>query len=595
MTPWIEISEGKCTLPGAQRSALEPLIEDVLFEYMAGQCALEDGDLTAPMQLTFSKAMEVLQARQARWLDRVSEVISPLGLAADPLSRKSAALMADVLAEAHGYFRRNSPETWRAATQCEDANKRFLLLWSDFFAARLMDWLQKNQMIADHEELELADTLVECAKLWIRQLSDGITSETLATKILPDTSPECTLTFKRGPLVLRVRGRPQVAIQFPNELVQYSLAGHETAHLELMKGVLNAALTAVPPESAVTVVFVRTRIVDKAAPDAGGVAEHFKGFAGNGAAVRKLKSKASAAKIGSATSLKNALLLLGGGGSGKSELLRRLASALDVPCVEFSGAFVRRPADLIAAIRKALAPADGVLAPGTPFVLGLEHVQHWHRCAAEFLPLFDDRRRHLVADDDVCDLSAATVVVMAHSRSQVPESFVSRLQLIELEPYRAAEVGQIVIQYMKAHDAVLADDAGLLLARMARCVPGRALDYARDLLERHSSAPKLVPLTTATVRALAPKLWRVDESGLTHLDYLYLRALEAGPRGLPALQQLLPISVDEISVDVEPFLRESGAIKLTPKGRALTATGEQLIHRHRSSLEDASMENEAAH
>jgi Holliday junction resolvasome RuvABC ATP-dependent DNA helicase subunit len=84
----------------------------------------------------------------------------------------------------------------------------------------------------------------------------------------------------------------------------------------------------------------------------------------------------------------------------------------------------------------------------------------------------------------------------------------------------------------------------------------------------------------------------VDELGLVDLDYLYLQALESGPRGLPALQQLLPISAEEIAMDVEPYLIDIGAVHLSQRGRALTAYGESLIHRHRSEQSERRLENE---
>jgi Holliday junction resolvasome RuvABC ATP-dependent DNA helicase subunit len=138
----------------------------------------------------------------------------------------------------------------------------------------------------------------------------------------------------------------------------------------------------------------------------------------------------------------------------------------------------------------------------------------------------------------------------------------------------------------------MAKDALLLLAKVGRCLPSRALDYTRDLVERHSSGPTAIPLNSQSIRTLAAKLWHVDELGLVDLDYLYLQALESGPRGLPALQQLLPISAEEIAMDVEPYLIDIGAVHLSQRGRALTAYGESLIHRHRSEQSERRLENE---
>ena len=71
----------------------------------------------------------------------------------------------------------------------------------------------------------------------------------------------------------------------------------------------------------------------------------------------------------------------------------------------------------------------------------------------------------------------------------------------------------------------------------------------------------------------------MDERGLTAKDYQYLQALESGPKGLPALQQLLPFSGTELTATIEPYLVHLGTVYRSARGRVLTVLGEQLLHR----------------
>ena len=595
MTPWIEIDVVRCTLAAAERRALEPLIHDVLFEYMARQCALGEADATEPMTLTLTKAAEILSAQLPRFRDRLAAQISSLELPGEnPLPRRANDLVDEMLREAHIFCRREGGESWQVAARNPDAARRFQLLWSDFFSARLLDWLQRHELTTDSEDLELADALVECAKIWIKDVSLHMTGSFHTDPMLPDTEQVRTVSLKRGPLELRIRGNPNASIRVKHDgehvLLHHALSDVSRTETQIMQSLLNAALLADETPTDVALHIFRTRINEQAARFEDAVEDAFSGFHGNRAMVRRLKTKCAFARRRPVPRLLRPILLTGGTGCGKSDLVHRMAKAMEIPCIEVSGAFARRPADLVLAIRRGLSGVHASPGIGTPFILALDHVEHWQGQTADFMPLFAERQRRIVIDGDVCDISPVSVVIMAQSASQVPEAFLPKLQRLELDPYRPSEVAELVQALFQKQHLSLPDDAAEAMAKMARCTPGRSLDYARDLLERHTAAPRTVPLSVEGLASLAPRLWRVDESGLTQMDYLYLQALEAGPRGLPALQQLMPVSGDEITVGVEPFLFEIGAVQRTAKGRALTASGEQLVHRHRSRMEAARVE-----
>ena len=590
MTPWIEITELKCRVSCADRAALVPLVHDVLFEYMARQCALGEAEPGEPMTISVGKAMEVMEAQSPRWRERLANLVSPLQIGDNPLPKRTQELVDDLLSEAHSFYRREGADSWLAATKSSDQDRRFKLLWSDFFAARLLDWLQQRELTTDPDSLELADALVECAKRWIQFAASICLPGSEPAQIFPSSEQELVLSLRRGPLELRVRGNGAPCIQVKgsdaaaSQVIQFILADQHSLESAIMQLLLNMELQKSDPDTEGSLSLLVPRQNEQAARFEPGVESAFQGFVGNPSVIRRLKGKINLTRGLPARKLSKPLLILGGTSCGKSELASRIARGLKVPLVEVSGAFVRKPDDLMHAIRR-----DVFQELDSPFVLAVDHPQHWKRNASEFLSLLDDANPSLVSTDAALALPQLTLIFMAHSLTQLPDPFLSRIQCVELESCTESDVSNLVDRYFHTNRVQIAADVPKAIARMAKLVPGRALDYARDVAERQSSTPRTGQLTAAEVQSLAPRLWRVDELGLNQLDYLYLQALETGPRGLPALQQLLPVSADEIMLEVEPYLMEIGCVQRTPKGRSLTAWGETLIHRHRSKQEAAAL------
>jgi holliday junction DNA helicase RuvB len=593
MTPWIDIRSYRCVLPPSVQEQILPQLHDVLFEYMARQCALGEADPAEPMTLSVTKVVELISAHESRWEDKLKSMTAFIPRLACPLPRRAADLVHEILEEAHSFCRREGLESWAVASRSTDEERRFKLLWSDFFAVRLMDWLQQRDLTGNTDSLDQADILVECAKQWMREAARAAAAQSSPDIVLPSTEQEHVLCLKRGPLELRVRGQPGTGIRQlksatqPERWVQFAFGEARAARSALMQMVLNMALLKVPSQVEGTLILLSAQQNEHGSAFPPAVETAFRGICGNPSIVRRLKTRLAEATKTKSQRLPQPLLILGGTGCGKSELTRRVARAMDQPCVELSAAFVRRPEDLLANIRRSLTHEHDAHAPA--FVLGLDHIQHWRRQAGDFLPLLDERKPRLVTEEDSLSLANATIVLMAHSLTQVPDAFLNRLQCMELDYCSVGDVSGLVNTFFDANQVELMPDVATLVAKMARQVPGRALDYARDLLERHSATGRNTPIMESEVLQLSPRLWRVDDLGLTSLDYLYLQALETGPRGLPALQQLLPVSADEIMWELEPYLIELGCVHRTSKGRTLTAQGEVLVHRHRSRQETSSV------
>jgi hypothetical protein len=184
------------------RRTVEPLILDALLEYAMRHRASQDA--SPILHLTLTQAMDVLTAQQSRWHKRLAGVAASLQLHTDGVPRKVGGHLPDLLRSAQEFFRREGAATLKTASATETAEARFSILWTDFFSRCLLDWLREHDLIGDAGYLETADALVECAKLWIRELARLMNSELPA---FSDTERDVSITLERGPIKLRVRGR----------------------------------------------------------------------------------------------------------------------------------------------------------------------------------------------------------------------------------------------------------------------------------------------------------------------------------------------------------------------------------------------------
>ena len=586
----------------ALRTALEPLILDTLFEYCVRHRTRAGVASDSAVQLTLVQAMEVLAAHQTRWKERLQSVVAPLNLAQDGLPRRTGVQLQELLLKAHEFFRREGAATFRAASAVAEERRRFRMLWTDLFSRRVLDWLRENELITDTDNLDIADALVECAKLWTLDIARQIDPATATRPPEPsgfflDADSEITALFERGPVKLKVRGRPEALLLRPVEggfeLHEYKFGEPDLAELRIAQMVLYMALL----ERAKKVTCLRGTLGlfrAHSSNDLPGfppeVEQAFAGFLGNAAVVRRLKLKASLARRDSPPRMGDNLLLSGPGGLGKTELARRMARAVDTPLVELTSGVLKGPEELIAAIDKTLAetgrkPVESGREDGRPvlvyppLVLLLRHAHELRRKTEALASLIDLKERRLVTATCTALFPSTIILATTPEPGKLSEAFLSRFRRLDLELYLPEEVAVMLRPVFEEKGMKLSDPLALLLARIGRCNPRRALELAREFRDHHEYAPAATPLTREALLKLARTDWHVDERGLTTKDYQYLAALESGPKGLPALQQLLPFGGDEVTALIEPYLLQLGTIHRSARGRVLTVLGEQLLHR----------------
>lgn len=579
----------------ALRKALEPLILDALFEHGVRRGATLD----APMHLTMAHALEVLAAQSTRWQERLGAKAAGMDLRTAGVSRRAAERLHAMLRTTHHFFRREGAVTVSAATETEDREARFTMLWTDLFSRCLLDWLRDHDLIGDPAHLDEADTLVECAKLWVKDLAAQLTSDTDSGTFFLDAERDIQTTFERGPIKLRVRGRPDSLLLRPEDdgvkVISYLLGEPQGVALRVVQMLLNMAVIERTKGLRITggsIVFFRAQPVDdlvKHLPKE--VLEAFEHYVGNEPATLVLKKTAAAARKLKEPCIIEPCLIVGASGVGKTELARCTARALGVPLVAVHAGSIGDADDLVREVSESLEeqhlnPAvhiEGNADPTLrfpPMVLLLDDAQGLRSDAAWLQQLLSPVRRLRCADGEA-HFPHASILAACTDVGKMPPAYAQKFRRIELEPCAVDDVARIVQDIFTTAKLELPSELAVQIARMGRCNPLRARLFASELRDRHTASPNKSPLIRETLMQLAGKHWKVDEHGLGARDYRYLQALESGPKGLPSLQQLLPTLADEFVMHIEPYLLQCGAIHRGPRGRALTVLGEQWLHRNR--------------
>jgi holliday junction DNA helicase RuvB len=592
------------TTPDVRRS-LEPLVLDVLFEYAARQHAQEGGTAAGTAQLSIAQALDVLTSQKARWQERLRQLTSPLKISTLGVPRDFGTKLNTLLQESHLFFRREGAGTFRIAAKTADSKRRFGVLWADLFSRCVLDWLREEDLLGHVDRLETADMLVECLKLWVHSLSaflgkpDG--NEPDPSHYFNDLENDVTATFERGPIKLKIRGRP-IALQINGgstgyDATSYQYCDQDAAELQIAQFVLWMSIMERSKATLCrnsTIVFFNPASNEAKEAYPAEVHTAFDGYVGNAIGVQRLKRRITKARSMSRSYIVDNYLLAGTAGMGKTELARRIAKALDVPFVPVHVTATLSGCDVVSALDEALGKlgkrATSVESEGDretvkypPLFLYFDDVHELRNRANQFLNLLEPRDRRVFGSDRVGLLSEATIVASTDDATRLTEALQSRFRRIDLDSYRDVEVAEIVTAAGLRAGVALPRPVALLLSRMGKYNPRRATAYANDLCVMHATVPATAPISRETIMVLGRRDWKVDEHGLSDRDYQYLRALESGPKGLPALQQLLPTGGDDFVRVIEPYLLQIGAISRSNRGRSLTVIGEQLLYRRAAS------------
>jgi MoxR-like ATPase len=313
----------------------------------------------------------------------------------------------------------------------------------------------------------------------------------------------------------------------------------------------------------------------------------FDGFVGNENAIYRIKNDLMAAALADPPHLSKNYLLSGEPSTGKTEIARRMATALDLPFVKLEGRGLTpaRLFTLIAAeLRDRGVRAEQVgrmsgrpLLRYPPLVIFVDEVHLVPRPVQEsFLTALEPNDRTMDAGAHVARMDQTTFIFATTRTSDVDNAFRTRCTPVQLRAYALDEVAEIVRRRTAGEN--WPTEVYLKIAELGRMVPRIALELASELrteilVTEHPG--RGVPEHLDRVR----RAREVDERGLTALDWQYLETLERwGPLGEQNITTRLgTVDRDRIVEEVEPLLLRLGFITKGLRGREITPEGRRYI------------------
>lgn len=318
------------------------------------------------------------------------------------------------------------------------------------------------------------------------------------------------------------------------------------------------------------------------------VTKAFDGFIGNEAAVRRLRNDLLSALIDDPPHLSKNFLFTGQPSTGKTELARRIANALDLPFIKLDGSGLRSRDKLFDMIRgelsaKNLTPSQVGNQAGLPIlyypplIVFIDEVHLVPRPVQEsLLTMLEALDRTVTLPNEIALMNRTTFMFATTRASDTDAAFRSRCTEVQLKEYTEQEVAEIL---KRRHPHDWSTPVYQRAAILGRQVPRIALELLKELetaITVSDHPEKTVEEHLEDVR----RARELDENGLTLIDREYLNILEQEQRpvGEKAITNMLgTVDRERITDEIEPFLRRRGFIRFGPQGREITPKGREYV------------------
>jgi len=264
------------------------------------------------------------------------------------------------------------------------------------------------------------------------------------------------------------------------------------------------------------------------------------------------------------------ILLYGPPGLGKTTLAQIVANELGVQIKVTSGPAIERSGDL-AAVLSSLNPGD---------VLFIDEIHRLPRFVEEVLyGAMEDYVLDIVIGKDAStrsiriDLPPFTLIGATTRFGDLSAPLRDRFGVVfRLSYYKLPELRQIVQRTAGVYQNAIDEDAVVSLARRSRGTPriaNRLFRRVRDFAEIIGDGVITNDITNHALSKLG-----IDQNGLDHTDYRYLKAIiekfNGGPVGIETIAASIQEEMTTVEDVYEPYLLMEGYIKRTPRGRVAT-------------------------
>lgn len=325
------------------------------------------------------------------------------------------------------------------------------------------------------------------------------------------------------------------------------------------------------------------------------VREGFYGYIGNEEAVYAIERDLILALADEQPRLARAFLLWGPSSAGKTEMAKRVAGVMGLPFNTFAGATLKNVKQVISTMERAAAANQTPIRPAgerggmqvyriPPMLIFVDECHDMKEMVQEtFLTMIEANDRTAVVEIEremrVYDVSEVGFIFATTHPHLLLRTFRNRCTEIALRSYTAVEVAAMVRNKYDLPADIVAD-----IASCNKCIPRKAIDFARDVLSES------VTRQNADMHQCFARVARgkgiLGVNGLTRNDIHVLRVIAKlnGPASKPRpagagliVSQLGEIDRREIRDEIEPFLIAKGYINSTERGRVITARGRMLL------------------
>jgi holliday junction DNA helicase RuvB len=515
--------------------------------------------------------------------------------------------------EASSFFRREGGDCIRVGLRLSTEEEFFQHVWNCLFSRKILMQAQSSEMLRDENGVQVCDLVIESLKKWVRHVCShlwGLPADTFnPSAFFLDTETTLTAELEYRGEKIHLRGKPDAVFLDQQKsqihVWEYKFGQQGQIELQIAQVLLYMSLieaakgcdcssgcltffrlvedTNVDPE--IALFFERRKPKEPFDPR---VEKAFRGYIGNDHAVYQLKVLLTLGLKQKTPKAGINFMFCGPGGTGKTELARRMAEALGTPFVNVPATAFKNLEELVQKIDSVVEESGTTLEQvgtdsGMPLLLYpaltvfVDEVHAMARKADAYLNMLEPKERRAVCRDRVCDFRNLVFLAATTDKGRLPTAFLSRFRIIDLRPYTLQEMCEIVrFPFVQAGKSVSADICEAL-ARVGRFIPRVALERAYQFLEYHEFSPQKYPISGDGIRDIMAKFWDVDSNGLTPNDLAYLESVQTGPKGFHTLATILPCGKEEIERVIEPYLAQLGAIRLTGKGREITEIGRQML------------------
>ena len=271
------------------------------------------------------------------------------------------------------------------------------------------------------------------------------------------------------------------------------------------------------------------------------------------------------------------ILLDGPPGLGKTTFATCIPRELGTTLQIASGAALAAPKDLLPYLTNAAESS----------VLFIDEIHRLPIAVEEFLyPAMEDFRIDITLGDGVAartinmPLRPFTLVGATTRAGLISAPLRDRFVIREhLDYYSAAELAAIVHRSAGKLSMPMDDETADEVARRSRGTPRLANNRLRWI--RDFSTSRAESQMSVGIARTALEMQGIDELGLDGFDRRYLETIQrvfaGGPVGIEAIAHTMSTASDTLEDDVEPYLLRCELIVRTPRGRRLTAKGDEHL------------------